>query len=161
MHFFKKISESKSFDLHKGVKVKVLTTSNDESMTAIQLEIEPGSLMPTHKHFEEQFGFIKEGIASEINNELIQKFRMKTSLFQSSLPPEGAILYAYLSKTFEFRLNFENINEPLKFKTANGNQSSIESFGLTKNTSNDSKIIYQRKLKKLMYVIMMKNMDLS
>ena len=61
MHFFKKISESKSFDLHKGVKVKVLTTSNDESMTAIQLEIEPGSLMPTHKHFEEQFGFIKEG----------------------------------------------------------------------------------------------------
>jgi len=94
-----------------------------------------------------KFGFIKEGIASEINNELIQKFRMKTSLFQSSLPPEGAILYAYLSKTFEFRLNFENINEPLKFKTANGNQSSIESFGLTKNTSNDSKIIYQRKLK--------------
>jgi len=94
-----------------------------------------------------QFGFIKDGIVNKINDELIQKFRIGTALSESTLPPNGIILYACLSKTFEFRLNFENIEEPFTFKSANGNLSSIASFGLKKNTSTDSKKIYQRKLK--------------
>ena len=53
----------------------------------------------------------------------------------------------HISEIQKAYLNFENIEEPFTFKSANGNLSSIASFGLKKNTSTDSKKIYQRKLK--------------
>ncbi len=94
-----------------------------------------------------QAGFIRDGIVDKINDELIAKFGKNALQLKSDLPPEGILAYAYLAKTFEFKLAFDNIAEPLKFTSSNNKSSNLDSFGLIKLSSNDSKEIKQRKNK--------------
>jgi hypothetical protein len=74
-------------------------------------------------------GFVRDGIGDEIRQEMARRFPNETVAELKEFPG-GAVLYAYLRAAVKFTHPFLENARPLEFEAADGNKTSVHSFGL-------------------------------
>jgi hypothetical protein len=77
-------------------------------------------------------GLMRDGILDQILAEMAQKFPNADRELLASRPSDDAVvMYAFLLKVLPFREEFDRLGEPIAFKTGDGDEQTVASFGLS------------------------------
>lgn len=74
-------------------------------------------------------GFVSDGVISEINDALRNKFNSSVELSEYSDKPSNIICYSFFKKALIFKTKFETFSQPFPFYSE-GNQYDVECFGI-------------------------------
>jgi len=81
------------------------------------------------KHSVNMAGFVSDGIASEIDRAMLNKFNRTVDLSDYTDRPSNIICYSFFKKALLFKTKFETFGQPFPFYSG-GNQSDVECFGI-------------------------------
>ncbi len=75
-------------------------------------------------------GFVSDGIAETIQQEMASRFPSATKPMFEGLLPDAIVAYAYLTAGVKFTIPFFDSDEPLVFQDSDGGERSVSAFGI-------------------------------